>query len=183
MVDAATLLTAVGKTLGPLVVVRPRMQGDRLLDAEVVWASPAGELRSGLRAGNWVTEVYGPDIADMPPTLAAEAALRAPGTTVTFGPYESGVMGEPMLFEITAVTHDEFVVLNFYDRTQSVRDRMEAATTREQFRSMLDGLEPGVVLLLPCFAADGEEIAEKMLMPSKDIHKQPMPPKEPVIKA
>lgn len=150
-VGAALMLDAIGKTLGPLVVVRPEVQDGRVIEAEVVWITQAATDRTGLSAGSRVTDAYGPDLVGLPPTVATEAALRSPGTALVLGPYEATRAGETRTYEISAVSHHDLVVLKFLDRTESLRDRHAAEASQQQFRDMLDGLEAGVVLLQPHF--------------------------------
>ena len=72
-VGASLLLDAIGKTLGPLVVVRPEVQDGRVIEAEVVWITQEATDRTGLSAGSRVTDAYGPDLVGLPPTVLVVA--------------------------------------------------------------------------------------------------------------
>ena len=152
--DADPLLEGIGKTLGPMIVVRPHMVGDRMVDGEVVWLTPVAASRFALRAGGLISEAYGPDIANMPATLAVESALRSPGVNVVLGPFQSDLLGETARYDVSAVTHLDLVVVKFLDRSEAHRERLLTEASQQQFRDMLDGLEAGVVLLTPHFEDD-----------------------------
>ena len=140
---AALVLDALGAAAGPIAVVRPVLDAGRVVDGDVLWLTPSAQTRSGLVAGGLLSDVYGTDIAHMPPTLAAQAALRTPGVQVTVGPYKvHRPEGGSLMYEVSAITYLDMVVVSFLDRTEQVREH-------QMFHEILDGLDTAVMVLQP----------------------------------
>ncbi|MEI8240793.1 MAG: PAS domain S-box protein, partial [Actinomycetota bacterium] len=144
------MLSAVGAAAGAMVVVRPEVIAGRMTDAELMWVSPGAHAQFGLVIGLRLSDVYGSDIAGLPLTVVAEAALRSPGLQVVAGPYEvSSPAGVSSMYELSAVADLEMVVVLFLDRTEQFLERLDVGRSQQLFRGLVDSLDSSEVVLRP----------------------------------
>lgn|GEM_PF-2530056 len=158
---ATSLLDAVaGSSSRAILVLQPILDGDRLVDAELVWCTESARLLNPtFRPG---TRFVGSDEqAKVLREETAHAVLRAwrnPGTRFTRNAFTVERDGHEFHLTASIVCRVGLVVIEYDDVTEIERHRSAVEASEHNFRELLDGLDAGVVLLRPYIDPDNGRV-------------------------
>ena len=154
---ATSLLDAVaGASSRAIVVLQPILDGDRLVDAELVWCTESAKLlnptfQPGIR---FVDSDEQSKVLREETAHAVLRAWRSPGTRFTRNAFTVERDGREFHLTATIMCRDGLVVIEYDDVTEIERHRSAVEASEHNFRELLDGLDAGVVLLRPSIDPD-----------------------------
>lgn len=140
-------------------MVQPELVDGKMVDGIVVWISDrAAQLEPRVKPGTRLTSVFGEALAHLDTGPLGQMALEHPGEPITHGPFEVPIGGLSIYLDIEVTALDGLLFVEYTDRTHEVLTRQAAEQHEHNFRDLLEGLEPGVVLLRPTLSPEGRVV-------------------------
>ncbi len=154
---AGSLLRALSRgTTRALVAVRPDIVDRRIIDGEIVWSTTRiRALEPRAVPGTRLSEIFGSQLSSVASHHVAQAAIDRPGETCLSGPIRMAHGEDVRHLNISCVYDEGLVLVEYDDRTDSIRAMDAIREGEHNFRELLEGLDAGVVLLHPDLDDDG----------------------------
>ncbi|MFZ4719234.1 MAG: ATP-binding protein [Ilumatobacteraceae bacterium] len=153
----STILRALGQvSTRSILAVRPEVVDGRIVDAVILWSTQHGaQLNPDTQAGRRISELVRDTEHRLQAIATAVKAFDQPGVPVRSGPHVALIAGEERQVLVSAVMHEDILLVEYDDVTDLVRTQRAQQESEHDFRQLMDTIDAGVVILRPVLLPDG----------------------------